>query len=174
MPSASICPSVTPSTTDPSDHLSLTTPTTRSPESLAYSYAIPGEPHAVSVARTSVHNALAAHGLADLLPPALQATGELVACATLFEPGQVLYLSVGWQQEGVRIVVWDPHTRHVDPDGSAKCAARRSKMLYLLACVVHECKGSWGVIRPAPAREGTRVWVNLPRQGAADYAAALC
>ncbi|MFC4516775.1 hypothetical protein, partial [Streptomyces ehimensis] len=113
-------------------------------------------------------------GLADLLPPALQATGELVACAALFEPGQVLYLSVGWQQEGVRIVVWDPHTRHVDPDSSGKCAARRNKMLYLLACVVHECKGSWGVIRPAPAREGTRVWVNLPRQGAADYAAALC
>ncbi|MFQ6197398.1 ATP-binding protein [Streptomyces sp. NPDC000405] len=175
MPLVSLCPSVTPNPTDPSDRLRSNLDH-RSPESLAYSYAIPGEPHAAAIARTSVHNALAAHGLTALLPPALQATGELVACAALFEPGRVLYLSVGWQQEGegVRIVLWDPHTRHVDAEVSAKCAARRNKMLYLLACVVHECKGKWGIIRPTPVREGTRVWVNLPRQGAADYAAALC
>ncbi|MEU1373492.1 ATP-binding protein [Streptomyces triculaminicus] len=172
----SLCPMVTPVVQNPADHLAHTLTPLRAPAQLAYSYAIPGEPHAATVARTSMHNALSVHGLTDLLPPALQATGELVACAALFEPGKMLYLSVGWDEErpGIRIVLWDPHVHHADPENSAQCATRRNKMLYLLACVVHECKGRWGVIRPAPAREGTRVWVNLPREGAASYAAALC
>ncbi len=179
MSSVSLCPMVTPTFAAPSDHVTHYPTPHREPSALAYSYAIPGEPHAAAIARTSVLTALRAHGLNDLVPPALQAAGELMACAALFEPGKVLYLSLGWRQQpdggdGVRIVAWDPHTNHADPDSAAQCAARRNKMLYLLACVVHECKGQWGVIRPAPAREGTKVWAHLPRDGAAEYAAALC
>ncbi|MEV4431800.1 ATP-binding protein [Streptomyces sp. NPDC049555] len=175
MASVSLCPVVHPAASDAADHVRQSPAPHRDPYDLACTYAIPGEPHAAAVARAGVYRALEAHGLGDLVPPALQATGELVACAALFEPGQVLYLSLRWRHEveGVCITVWDPHTGHSDVDSSAQCAARRNKMLYLLACVVHECKGKWGVVRPAPAREGTKVWVNLPREGAAQYAAAL-
>ncbi|GAA2719752.1 MULTISPECIES: ATP-binding protein [Streptomyces] len=175
MASVSLCPVVHPAVPDVAEHVRHASIQHRDPYDLAYSYAIPGEPHAVAVARAGVLRALEAHGLGDLVPPALQATGELVACAALFEPGQVLYLSLRWRREveGVCITLWDPHSGHSEADGSARCAARRNRMLYLLACVVHECKGKWGVIRPAPGREGTKVWVNLPRAGAADYAAAI-
>ncbi len=170
----SLCPLVTPATREPAEHLRHTPTSLREPSTLAYSYAIPGEPHAASVARSNVYNALRAHGLTELEAPALQAAGELVACAAMFEPGKTLYLSLGWKDDGVRIVLWDPHTKHADPRYSAQCTARRNKMLYLLACVVHECGGSWGIDKPAPMREGTRVWVNLPRTGAASFGKARC
>ncbi|MEV5242318.1 ATP-binding protein [Streptomyces cinnamoneus] len=164
MSSVSLCPLSTPAPQEPADHLPHPVPL-RDPESLAYSYAIPGEPHAAAVARQHVHTALRAHGLDGMEVPALHAVGELIACAALFEPGKILYLTLGWKDDGIRIVLWDPHTKHADPDYSAQCTARRNKMLYVLACVVHECGGSWGIDKPAPMREGTRVWVNLPREG---------
>ncbi|MBT2383612.1 hypothetical protein [Streptomyces sp. ISL-11] len=45
----------------------------------------------------------------------------------------------------------------------------RRRQLLLLACVVREHGGTWGIAQAAPATEGTKVWVNLPGDPAAAY-----
>lgn len=39
----------------------------------------------------------------------------------------------------------------------------------LLACVVRECDGTWGIDQADTAIEGTRIWANLPYTGAHSY-----
>ncbi|MGW1073414.1 ATP-binding protein [Streptomyces sp. NPDC002537] len=145
------------------------------PEKLAYSFTLPGGPEAAGIARDNARTSLRAHGLHGIEAPALQIVGELTAAASLFAPGQALYISLGWREdESLRTVVWDPHPRtHADPDATTVCIAHRRRLLLLLACVVRECDGTWGFADPAPASEGTRVWANLPRTGAAAYARQL-
>ncbi|MEU7167984.1 ATP-binding protein [Streptomyces morookaense] len=147
----------------------------REPSRLAYSFTVPGEPRSAAVARGSVRTALRAHELADIEEPAVQVVSELVACAALFAPDQNLYVSLGWHAETLRIVSWDPHPPgHRDRALGAVCTARRRRQLLLAIGVVRECRGTWGAAKPAPATEGTTVWANLPRTGAAAYAARRC
>ncbi|MGI5527978.1 ATP-binding protein [Streptomyces syringium] len=149
-------------------------PTAQDPAGLSYSFTVPGEPRSAGIARSNVHTALHAHGLGELEEPALHVASELVACGALFAPGQDLYYSVRWRDGTLRIVNWDPHHSHSAPDLAASCRARRKRQLLLLACIVRECDGSWGITKPAPATEGTRVWADLPHAGTAAYAARRC
>ncbi|GAA3047412.1 hypothetical protein FHS39_000564 [Streptomyces olivoverticillatus] len=168
MSSSRICPLV------PARPQGITHPT-RKPAALAYSFTVPGEPRSAAVARDTVRTALYAHGLAALAEPGTLVASELVACAARFAPGEALYLSLSWRDSALRTVLWDPHpARHHDPVATAICAAGRKRLLLLLACVVRECRGKWGVGKPVPADEGTTVWVSLPLGGAVSYTEARC
>ncbi|GAA0459014.1 ATP-binding protein [Streptomyces sp. NPDC046215] len=163
--SVSLCPLITPDGAYP------TPPAPKDPARLAYSFTVPGEPRSAGVARSSVRTALQAHGLGNLVEPATQIMGELVACGGRFAPGQDLYYSLCWRDGILRLVNWDPHHSHSNPDLAATCTSRRKRMLMLVACVVHECGGTWGIADPKPASEGTTVWANLPQAGAVAYTA---
>ncbi|MBB5117342.1 hypothetical protein AF335_02215 [Streptomyces eurocidicus] len=146
----------------------------KDPAGLAYSFTVPAEPRSPAVARRTVRAALYAHGLAEFVDPALQAISELVTCGALFAPGQDLYYSLRWRDGVLRLVNWDPHSSHSDPAQAALCTGSRKRLLLLLACVVRECDGTWGISEPAPATEGTRVWANLPEAGAKSYGVRRC
>ncbi|MEV5505813.1 hypothetical protein [Streptomyces orinoci] len=173
----SLCPLANPHALhayEPAEHPASTT-RTANPTGLAYSFTVPGEPRSAALARAQVRTALRAHGLADAEEAVLQTTGELVACASLFEPGQNLYLSLHWRDRAIRTVLWDPHPSHAhDRAAQTLCTARRKRILLLLACVVRECGGTWGIDRPSPGNEGTKVWANLPHTGAKSYAVRRC
>ncbi|MCC3771709.1 ATP-binding protein [Streptomyces sp. UNOC14_S4] len=143
------------------------------PQKLAYSFTLPGGPEAAGIARDNARISLDKHGLSNITLPALQVVGELTAAASLFAPDQSLYIHLRWREEdnALRTIVWDPHPRtHANPDATAACVAHRKGQLLLLARTVHECGGTWGLSEPADTSEGTRVWADLPRTGAAAYA----
>ncbi|RLU99297.1 hypothetical protein CTZ27_15240 [Streptomyces griseocarneus] len=140
---------------------------------LTYCFTLPGGPEAAEIARDNARVSLSRHMLANIMLPALQVVGELTAAASLFAPGQALYVHLRWRDEddSLRTIVWDPHPRtHADPDSTATCIAHRKRQLMLLARIIRECGGVWGLSDPAATSEGTRVWADLPRSGAANYA----
>ena len=90
-----------------------------------------------------------------------------------FAPGQDLHHSLRWRDGTLRLVNWDPHSAHGEPVLNAMCTAIRKRQLLLLACVVREGGGTWGIARSAPASEGTKVWVDLPGGPGASGAGRL-
>ncbi|MGW1075499.1 ATP-binding protein [Streptomyces sp. NPDC002537] len=146
-----------------------------SPERLNHSFTLPGGPEAAGIACDNARTSLRAHGLRGIEVPVLQVVSELTTAASLFAPGQALYISLRWRDdESLRTVVWDPHPRtHAAADATATCIGHRERLLIPLIRIVRECGGLWGFSEPAPATEGTRVWANLPRSGAAAYARRL-
>ncbi|MBT2383615.1 ATP-binding protein [Streptomyces sp. ISL-11] len=161
---ASLCPLTTNPSPLPPEPL-----TPHNPTGLAYSFTVPGEPRSAGIARNAVRSALRAHGLDGMDDPALQVVSELVACAIQFAPGEDLYHSLRWRDGTLRLVNWDPHSTHCDPLLTATCMSLRRRQLLLLACVVREHGGTWGIAQAAPATEGTKVWVNLPGDPATSY-----
>ncbi|UQI48256.1 ATP-binding protein [Streptomyces sp. HU2014] len=141
---------------------------------LAYSFTVPGDPRSAAVARHTVRSALYGHDLAVFVDPALQVITELVTCGALFAPGQDLYYSLRWREGILRLVNWDPHSSHSDPVHAAHCTSSRKRLLLLLACVVRECGGTWGITDPTPTTEGTKVWADLPETGAKTYGKRHC
>ncbi|MCC3771069.1 ATP-binding protein [Streptomyces sp. UNOC14_S4] len=140
---------------------------------IAYCFTLPGGPEAAGIACDNARASLSRHSISDITLPALQVVSELTAAASLFAPGQALYVHLRWREEddSLRTIVWDPHPRtHADPDSTATCIAHRKRQLLRLARIVHECGGNWGLSEPADTSEGTRVWADLPRTGAAAYA----
>ncbi|MEU2246470.1 hypothetical protein [Streptomyces sp. NPDC019224] len=88
---------------------------------------------------------------------------ELVAVAARLSPGRELYVSLRHREEAVRLLVWDQHPHHVEPDTAALCEVRRRRALWLLAAVVDDWGGEWGSREaPQPVR-GFKTWVTLPR-----------
>jgi hypothetical protein len=164
----SLCPLIAPAVTH---HPERDPAASRTPSGLAYSFTVPGEPHSSAAARNAVSAALHAHGLAAIEQPALQVITELVTCGALFAPGQDLYYSIRWREGILRLVNWDPHSSHTNPADAATCTAGRKRTLLLLATIVRECAGTWGIAEPTPTTEGTKVWANLPETGARAYAA---
>ncbi|WP_235490466.1 ATP-binding protein, partial [Streptomyces roseoverticillatus] len=140
-------------------------PRSSDPSALSYSFTVPGDPLSAPIVRATIRTVLRAHGLTAVEEPTLSIAGELVACATRFAPGQDLYHSLRWCDGALRIVNWDAHHAHSDPHQAAHCTACRKRTLLLLAAVVHECRGTWGISKPGPANEGTRVWARLPLPG---------
>ncbi|MEV4502670.1 ATP-binding protein [Streptomyces klenkii] len=165
-----ICPLVTPTPSNPSTLATTQRPAYKprssDPSALSYSFTVPGDPLSATVVRATVRTVLRAHGLSVIEEPALSISGELVACGTRFAPGQDLYHSLRWCDGALRIVNWDAHHAHSGSREAAVCAARRKRALLLLAAVVHECGGDWGISKSGPAAEGTRVWARLPLPGA--------
>ncbi|MGK5733558.1 hypothetical protein, partial [Streptomyces sp. URMC 124] len=132
---------------------------------LAYSFTVPGDPRSATVVRATIRSVLRIHGLDAIEEPVLSVAGELVACGTRFAPGQDIYHSLRWCDGALRIVNWDAHHAHSDARQAAHCTACRKRALLLLAAVVRECRGTWGISKPGSTAEGTRVWASLPVEG---------
>ncbi|MGK5546832.1 ATP-binding protein [Streptomyces sp. URMC 127] len=165
-----LCPLITPTPPNPST-LSTTQrpaykPRSSDPSALSYSFTVPGDPLSATVVRATIRSVLRAHGLGTIEEPALAVSGELVACSTRFAPGQDLYHSLRWCDGALRIVNWDAHHGHTDTHDAAHCTAQRKRALLLLAAVVRECRGTWGISKPGADTEGTRVWARIPLPGA--------
>ncbi|MFC9427512.1 MULTISPECIES: ATP-binding protein [unclassified Streptomyces] len=135
------------------------------PEGLAYSFTLPGQPRCAAVVRATVRSALTVHGLAPYADPAELVTTELIGTATKLTPGQDLYLSLRYRAGALRIVLWDQHPRHHDPGTVAICEGRRRRSLWLLAAVVDDWGGDWGVAEARLPQRGVRSWVTLRRTG---------
>ncbi|MEU1818764.1 ATP-binding protein [Streptomyces roseifaciens] len=170
-PDRTLCPLITPIPRTPSTlastHRPAYIPRSADPSALAYSFTVPGDPRSAAVVRATVRSVLRTHGLTAMEEAVLSVAGELVACATRFAPGQDLYHSLRWQEGALRIVNWDAHHAHSDTRQAAHCTACRKRTLLLLAAVVHECRGTWGISKPGSTAEGTRVWASLPLGGGA-------
>ncbi|MFB6983799.1 ATP-binding protein [Streptomyces scopuliridis] len=131
-------------------------------ESLAYSFTLPGEPHCAATARAAIRSALDVHGLAPHADLAVLAATELIATAVKLTPDRELYLSLRYRTGALRLVLWDQHPRHTDPDDVSLCAERRRSALWLLAASVDECGGEWGTTEAEPPQRGVKSWAVLP------------
>lgn len=142
------------------------------PDDLSCSLTLPGEPHSAQIARSAVRAALHAHGLDPLAPAAVQVTGELVGATWYLDPARSLYLSVRHREGALRLTVYDGHapTRTPASPRTARRAGRSA--LRLMAAVVRECGGAWGIEGSREPGGGTRTWAALPATGAVGYLAA--
>ncbi|WP_371617652.1 ATP-binding protein [Streptomyces sp. NBC_00454] len=140
-----------------------------SPDGLACSLTLPGEPCSSQIARSTVRSALHAHRLDPLAPAAVQVAGELVAAAWYLDPGRSLYLSVRHRDGFLRLTAYDGHVPHTHPRLAAHCEARRRGALRVMSAVVKDCGGSWGFGESREPGGGTRTWASLPVAGAAGY-----
>ncbi|MEV7865674.1 ATP-binding protein [Streptomyces sp. NPDC088124] len=132
------------------------------PEGLAYSFTLPGEPHCAATARTTIRSALEVHGLAAYTDLAVLVATELVGTAVKLTPGRELYLSLRYRRGAVRLVLWDQHPHHIDPDDVSVCEERRRGALWLLAVMVGDCGGEWGTAEAEPPQRGVKAWAFLP------------
>ncbi|MEH0556184.1 ATP-binding protein [Streptomyces sp. B21-101] len=139
------------------------------PETLAYSLTLPAALSSPALARTTTRELLKAHGLQDMLDPALQAVGELTAVAAQFTESPNFYVSLRYRADTLRVIVYDSHPRHTQPHLTAACDTRRRAALRVLACVCRSCDGSWGFGEAHEPGGGTRMWARLPRASAATY-----
>ncbi|WP_405489437.1 ATP-binding protein [Streptomyces sp. NBC_00096] len=145
---------------------------TPSPDGLACSLTVPGEPYSAQIARSTVRSVLHAHRLDPVAPAAVQVAGELIATAWYLDPGRSLYLSLRHREASLRLTVYDGHAFHSHPGLAAHCEARRRAALRVMAAVVRECGGAWGFGESREPGGGTRTWASLPVAGAAGYLAA--
>ncbi|SFX34645.1 hypothetical protein SAMN02787144_1002375 [Streptomyces atratus] len=130
---------------------------------LALSFTLPGDIRSAFIGRTAISAALEAHGLAPYAWPTAHAVAELVAVTARMSPGKEFYVSLRHRDDAVRLLVWDQHPRHGDPDVAALCETRRRRALWLLAAVVDDWGGEWGVSEASSPHAGIKSWVVLPR-----------
>ncbi|MGW0219283.1 ATP-binding protein [Streptomyces tendae] len=146
-------------------------PTPPIPETLAYSLTLPAALASAALARARTREVLRAHGLADMLDPALQAVGELTAVASQFTESSNYYLTLRHRFSTLRMIAYDSHPRHTSPHLATACDTRRRAALRVLACVCRACDGTWGFGEAREPGGGTRMRATLPRAGAAAYGA---
>ncbi|MET9501064.1 ATP-binding protein [Streptomyces sp. NPDC006622] len=139
------------------------------PETVSYSLTLPAALASPALARATTREVLKAHGLHDMLDPALQAVGELAAVATQFTESADFYLSLRYRAHTLRVIVYDNHPRHTQPHLATACDTRRRAALRVLACVCRACDGDWGFGESREPGGGTRMWARLPRESAARY-----
>ncbi|MFE1267948.1 ATP-binding protein [Streptomyces sp. NPDC058758] len=132
-------------------------------ENLSYSMLLPGGAYCAGLARRAVDGLLARHGLAELRDTASLAASELVAAAYRFTPDREMALRVRWQYDALRIVVYDQHPAHREPDDAERCRDRRSRSMWLLAAAVEEWGGDWGLAPALTPEGGTKSWALLHR-----------
>uniref|UniRef100_A0AAU3GRG6 ATP-binding protein n=1 Tax=Streptomyces sp. NBC_01401 TaxID=2903854 RepID=A0AAU3GRG6_9ACTN len=130
---------------------------------LILSLTLPGDPRSAAVGRHAATAALPTYGLRAHAWPVTHAVTELIAVNAALTPGRELYLSLRHRDNALRIVVWDQHPRHADPDTRALCEARRRTALWLLAAVVDDWGGEWGTSEARPPQQGVKSWVLLPQ-----------
>ncbi|ROQ66400.1 hypothetical protein EDD93_0806 [Streptomyces sp. 840.1] len=165
-PLAALCPALAPADQGPGPYLRPRSRAGRDGAGLALSLSLtlPGSPRSAVIGRTAVGAALEAHGLAPYVWPATHAVSELLAVSARMTPGRELYVSLRRRDDAVRLLVWDQHPHHAEPDTAALCEVRRRRALWMLAAVVDDWGGEWGTCE-APQRErlGNKSWVVLPR-----------
>ncbi|MEV5545521.1 ATP-binding protein [Streptomyces sp. NPDC052309] len=144
-------------------------PTPPIPETLAYSFTLPAALASPAMARAATREVLKAHGLGDMLDPALQAVGELAAVACQFTESEDFYLTLRYRFSTLRLIAYDSHPRHTHPSLATACDTRRRAALRLLACVCRACEGTWGFGEAREPGGGTRMWATLPRESAVAY-----
>lgn len=147
-------------------------PTPPTPDTLSYSFTLPGAPQSPAIARAATRTILRAHGLEDMTDAAVQALGELTACAYRLAPTTELYVSLRYREGALRVTLYDAHPRHTHPRLATACDTRRRAALRVLACVVRACAGDWGFGDAREPGGGTRMWAVLPREGARTYTEA--
>ncbi|WP_307125227.1 hypothetical protein [Streptomyces sp. B1I3] len=106
---------------------------------------------------------LRAHGLTAYLWPAVAVTAEMAAVAARLTPGRDLYLFLRHRDDALRLLVWDQHLLHSGHSGHFGCDALRRRALWLLAVVVDDWGGEWGIRDARPGQPGVKSWVTLPR-----------
>ncbi|WP_406429433.1 ATP-binding protein [Streptomyces sp. NBC_01589] len=126
------------------------------------SLTLPGDPRSAAIGRNAVTTSLRAYGLAPYTWPTALVVGEFVGVAGMMTPGLDLYVSARHRDNALRLVVWDQHPHHADPDTVTLCAERRRSALWLLDSVVDDWGGEWGVCDALPPHAGIRSWVRLP------------
>ncbi|MCY0932713.1 ATP-binding protein [Streptomyces sp. H34-S4] len=142
-----------------------------SPDGLACSLTVPGEPYSAQIARSAVRSVLHAHRLDRVIPAAVQVVGELIATSWYLDPGRSLYLALRHRESALRLTVYDGHVIHTHPRLAAHCEARRRAALRVMSAVVRDCGGAWGFGESREPGGGTRTWASLPVAGAAGYLA---
>ncbi|MFJ8883361.1 ATP-binding protein [Streptomyces sp. NPDC102402] len=130
---------------------------------LVLSLTLPGDPRSAVVGRHAVTAALPAHGLRSHLWPVTHVVSELITVNAALTPGRDLYLSLRRRDDTLRLVLWDQHPCHADPDTLALCEVRRRRALWLLAAVVDDWGGDWGLAGTQPPHSGIKSWVVLPQ-----------
>ncbi|MGW1096603.1 hypothetical protein ACWD5W_12500 [Streptomyces sp. NPDC002455] len=88
---------------------------------------------------------------------------ELIALNAALTPGRDLYLSLRRRDGTLRLVLRDQHPHHPDPDTLALCEVRRRRALWLLAAVVDDWGGDWGLRAAQAPDAGVTSWVVLPQ-----------
>ncbi|MFE0179458.1 ATP-binding protein [Streptomyces olivaceus] len=159
---ATRCPSASTHPADPAPPV---------PETLAYSFTLPAALASAALARAATREVLRAHGLVDMLDPALQTVGELTAVACQFTESANYYLTLRYRSATLRVIAYDSHPRHTSPHLATACETRRRAALRVLACVCRACDGAWGFGEAREPGGGTRMWATLPRLSAAAYGA---
>ncbi|MFF9506386.1 ATP-binding protein [Streptomyces sp. NPDC014724] len=135
----------------------------RSARGLALSFTLPGDVRSSFIGRTLIAAALNTHGLSRYVWPATHAAAELIAVTVRMSPRKELYVSLRHRDDALRLLVWDQHPRHREPDTATLCETRRRRALWLLAAVVDDWGGEWGVCDASLPRGGIKAWVSLPR-----------
>ncbi|MFG2596858.1 ATP-binding protein [Streptomyces sp. NPDC048462] len=163
-PLAALCPALAPAEQRPRPHLRPRSRAGRDGAGITLSLTLPGSTRSAVIGRTAVGAALEAHGLARYVWPATHAVSELLAVGARMTPGKELYVSLRHRDDAVRLLVWDQHPHHAEPDTAALCEVRRRRALWMLAAVVDDWGGEWGTCEaPQPERLGNKSWVVLPR-----------
>jgi hypothetical protein len=132
-------------------------------DGLALSLTVPGEPRSARIVRTAMNAALHAHDLDPYGPVASLAATELISVASRLTCRADLYVSLRHRNGSLRLVVWDQHPPHEEEDAASLCFVRRRRALWLLAEVVEDWGGEWGVEEALPPHRGVKSWVTLPR-----------
>jgi hypothetical protein len=127
------------------------------------SFTLPGDARSPLIGRTAIAAALEAHGLAPYIWPATLAVTELITVNARMSPGKELYVSLRHRDDVLRLLVWDQHPQHSEPDMATLCETRRRRALWLLAAVVDDWGGEWGACEASPPQIGIKSWVVLPR-----------
>ncbi|MFG2628479.1 ATP-binding protein [Streptomyces sp. NPDC048473] len=135
----------------------------RSSRGLTLSFTLPGDVRSALIGRTAIAAALKAHGLAPYIWPATLAAAELIAVTSRMSPGKDLYVSLRHRDDALRLLVWDQHPHHLEPDMATLCETRRRRALWLLAAVVDDWGGEWGACDASPPQRGIKSSVLLPR-----------
>lgn len=130
---------------------------------LSLSFTLPGDLRSARIARTATAAALEAHGLAAYVWPVTYAVTELVSVTARMSPGRELYVSLRHRDDAIRLLVWDQHPHHAEPALADLCGVRRRRALWLLAAVVEDWGGEWGVCEEEQRSHGGKSWVFLPR-----------
>ncbi|WPW31088.1 ATP-binding protein [Streptomyces atratus] len=135
----------------------------RSARGLALSFTLPGDIRSALIGRTAIAAALKTHGLAPYIWPATLAVAELITVTARMSPGKELYVSLRHRYDALRLLVWDQHPHHPEPDMTTLCETRRRQALWLLAAVVDDWGGEWDSCQASPPLRGTKSLVLLPR-----------
>ncbi|MEK8144704.1 hypothetical protein NKH18_32860 [Streptomyces sp. M10(2022)] len=110
-----------------------------------------------------VDAALRAHGLGGAyLWPAVLVAAELVAVTATLTP-VATSTSPAPPERRPTPPRLGPAPQHALPATAARCEHRRRRALWLLAAVVDDWGGDWGISDAQPPHQGTKSWATLPR-----------